>query len=322
MRYFVIYNPHARGGRGAADAHRCLALLSRAGCTFDAAETQRFDNAFTLSREANQRGYDAVLAIGGDGTINKVLNGFFDENGMRISRARFGVVHTGTSPDFCRSYGLPLGIDDAVGTILHGRTRPIPVGMIRFPLRSEADGRAVRYFACCANIGLGATLAARANAGIRKRLGDTMGTLWSLLLILRTYTPDSYECIIDGSPLRLSAVYNISIGLTPHIASGIKVANEEYRRAGQFYLMTLRAVNTRNLLPLLRLLYRGKKFADTDYLSVRGCTILRIEERAVRGDVEHDGDPCGVLPCEISIAAQPLDLLCRPASGDVFPGRP
>jgi diacylglycerol kinase family enzyme len=316
MKYFIISNPHARGGKGAVSARRCLDLLARDGRDMEHAEVKHFDDAYALSRQANLAGYGAIVAIGGDGTINKVLNGFYDETGARISDALFGVVHTGTSPDFCRSYDVPLDVDGAVRALAARRTRRIPVGMIRFHpgangelSRADAATGAVSYFVCCANIGLGASLAARANAGIRKRVGDTLGTFYSLLQVLRTYEPEDFRLLVDDEEIAIGEVYNISVGLTPYIASGIKVANEEYRDAGMFYMMTMRAVGAGNFLPMLRRIYSGRKFADTEYLSVRGCRSVSFPRLNRRSDVEHDGDPCGHLPCTIEMAKEELDLI-------------
>ena len=316
MKYFIISNPHARGGKGAVSAKRCLDLLARGGCDMEHAEVKHFDDAYALSRQANLAGCGVIVAIGGDGTINKVLNGFYNETGARISDALFGVVHTGTSPDFCRSYDVPLDIDAAVRALVARRTRRIPVGMIHFlPGENREDSRdkevtrIVSYFVCCANIGLGASLAARANAGIRKRIGDTQGTLYSLLQVLRTYEPEDIRLAVDGEDISISEVYNISVGLTSYIASGIKVANEEYRDAGMFYMMTMRALRARNMLPMLRKIYGGRKFTDTEYLSVRGCRSVGIPQHTRRSDVEHDGDPCGHLPCTIEMAKDELDLI-------------
>ena len=316
MRYFLIVNPHARGGRGAVTARRLIDAMHRQGCDTRTSFVTHFDEARTLSRQANEDGWDAIVAVGGDGTINRVLNGFYHSDGRRISRARFGVVHTGTSPDFSRSYGLPRGIEGAASVLRRGETRRIPVGMIHFD--RNGDGSAaqatgsteVSYFVCCANIGLGASLAAHANAGIRRRLGDTLGTFVSLLRILRRYAPERYELTIDGEEVAMDRVYNISVGLTPYIASGIKVDNAAYAEREQFYVMTVRALGLTNLLPMLAKIYRGRRFNDTPYLSLRGCRELRIPTRPRQADVEHDGDPCGLLPCTIRLAPDELDLIC------------
>ena len=85
--------------------------------------TECLHDAYLLSKNANNEGYDVIVAVGGDGTINKVLNGFYDDQGKRISRSRFAVIYTGTSPDFCKSYGIPLDIERAVNFIIRGHSK-------------------------------------------------------------------------------------------------------------------------------------------------------------------------------------------------------
>lgn len=313
MRYCVVHNPHAGGGRGGERSRRCLSLLSRRGASVDSAEVRSFDEAFTLSREANLAGYDAVVALGGDGTINRVLNGFYDDRGARLSDARFGVIHTGTSPDFSRSYGLPLDPERAVETLLRRHTRLIPVGQIRFHGDGAAVGPAARglsCFVCCANIGLGAALATRANGGIRRRIGDRLGTFVCLLQVLQRHAPQDFRVTVDGEEVELTKVYNISIGLTEYIASGIRVHNEAMRDQGLFYMLTLRDLRLRTLLPVLRKVYGGRPFANTAELSLRACARFEIARHPTPADVEHDGDACGHIPCAIQLAEEGLELLC------------
>src|SRR3974377_1580331 len=102
--YLFIANPHARNGRGQKKLAQLRSELERRVVKYDLALCEGLDHARTLSEQANRSGYDVVVSVGGDGTINRVLNGFFDANGRRLSNARMGAIHIGTSPDFCRSY--------------------------------------------------------------------------------------------------------------------------------------------------------------------------------------------------------------------------
>jgi diacylglycerol kinase family enzyme len=114
MKYCLIMNPYSRGGRRRELAQRCVEYLSHQGCSYDTEIVENFQQAYTLSQKANQKAYDVIVAIGGDGTINRVMNGFYDQSGKRVSGAKFGVLHTGTSPDFCKRYQVPLDLKEAV----------------------------------------------------------------------------------------------------------------------------------------------------------------------------------------------------------------
>lgn len=319
MKYCLIVNPYSRGGRARELAERCVRYLAHQGCSYDTEIVEDFQQAYTLSQRANQKGYDVIVAIGGDGTVNRVMNGFYDESGKRVSGAKFGVLHTGTSPDFCKSYHIPLDLKEAVQSLVTLNTRTIPVGRIRFAEELHADyhgktidevrNAKVAYFACCANIGLGAALARKANSGIRKYLGDSVGTFLSLLQILYCYRPGSYEIVHDVERKCQENVFNISVGLTHYIASGIKSYKGNVGDKNKFYVMTVRNITLQTLLPMLYKVYRGREWENTGYLSMSEAGSIDILGTSMNPEIEYDGDPGGYLPCSIDMALDKLELI-------------
>ncbi|MDR0737090.1 MAG: hypothetical protein LBF51_09765 [Zoogloeaceae bacterium] len=278
---YLIFNPGAHGGKSRACFTRIHAALAAQGITYRHALTDRLEDAETLARQANLAGSPSVVAVGGDGTINRVINGFYGHDGARLSeRTRLGVIYTGTSPDFCLSHGLPVrDPDKAVAVLARDCALPIAVGRIRY-----ADGR-LRHFSCCANIGLGAQLARAANNGIRARIGDKAGTFLALLSILRRWRP--IELTING---RAHAhVYNLFIGKTRHVASGLKIAHALTPGDGRFYVLCVKNRIWRHLVKL----YTGAAL-PLEYAS-------RLD---ITGDaeVEYDGDADGRLPVTITAA--------------------
>jgi len=207
MRYLFILNPGSKGGKSEKKFERLFEILDSEGIDYDYKITSTLDEAFDLSLQANRSSYDVIVAVGGDGTINKVLNGFFDAQGNRLSNARMGVVYTGTSPDFCKSYCIPIELEAALNVLLRNKSSKIQIGRVCLAnnYSNEYDDRPVddsthfhiRYFACCANIGLGAELARLANSGIRKKWGDFFGTLLSLGRILTSYKPQDFTLCIN-----------------------------------------------------------------------------------------------------------------------------
>ncbi|UCG53286.1 MAG: diacylglycerol kinase [Candidatus Latescibacterota bacterium] len=319
MRYSFIVNPGSRGGRNLVALDRLKSTLNGFSPPATVNITKTLDDAFSLSRQANMEKYDVIVAVGGDGTINRVLNGFFDENGRRISNAKMGVVYGGTSPDFCKSYGIPIQYDAAFEALYRGRSRQIQLGTVAFTADTESpstDGSRTiggvartKLFACCANIGLGASLARQANSGIRKKVGDFLGTLLSLIKVLKSYHPCDLTVRIDDEQKTISNVFNISVGKTRFIASGIKVQNELAEGDGKFYVLVVNNLKLRNVPRCLWTIYSGRRIADNDVMSLLYCS--RFEAQASTGDVEveFDGDPVGFVPCKIEMAHDPLDLI-------------
>ncbi len=285
MKYYLIMNPGSQGGRSEKEFKVIHNFLKQYDISYDYKITQSLEDAYTLSQNANKASYDVIIAVGGDGTINRVLNGFYRSDGTRISKAKFGVIYTGTSPDFCKSYHIPIKIEEAVKALKMYEIKEIGIGRIEF----END---VKFFACCVNIGLGASLANHANSGIRKLLGDYGGTFIALIRTLLRYKPIDVKlngCIIKH-------VYNISIGKTFYIASGLKIKNELKSRDDRFYILTIQG----QIIKFMWKLYQGRE------VSLEYKKDITIEGTEL---VEFDGDEGGVLPCRIT-AADNLDLIC------------
>jgi diacylglycerol kinase family enzyme len=310
---FFIINPHARNGRAKKTAPRLLSLLEQTSLSCAWSLTDSMEHAFHLSRNAQKENYDAIVAVGGDGTINRVLNGFFDAGGHRISRAKMGAIHIGTSPDFCKSYGIPRSLENAVHALSAGTTSLVRVGMMTCVSSSDPDASACPgrplYFGCCANIGLGASLARSANSGIRKYAGDTAGTFISLLGVLFRYRPATVSLSMDGRQRTLANVYDIAVGRTRHIASGIQVLHQLGPLDDRLYVVTVKNLTPASTIGVLRLLYgenaipAGKKEIALDYCHRIHCSgDTRIE-------VECDGDPAGFCPCTITTAPDTLELI-------------
>jgi diacylglycerol kinase family enzyme len=310
MRTLLIINPYSRSGRSAIYADKAMKYLESRNFDFEYKFISDFDDAFMYSSKANSEGIENIVAVGGDGTINKVINGFFDREGNKISGSRFGVIYTGTSPDFCRSYDIPTDYRKAADVIINQQCKDIPIGMIKFCNNTDGENSAdVRFFACCANIGLGASLARKANSGIRARVGDFLGTLISLIQILSKYKGTDYEVRLGDEIRTYRNSFNISVGLTKYIASGIKVAHKGHENESKFYVLAAGNVKASNLPKFLWRIYSGKEFVNSDMLSLVYSDTVEISFNAEHPDIEFDGDPAGYLPCIIQLTKAKLPLL-------------
>ncbi len=320
MRPLLICNPASRGGASRVLCARVFATLEARKIAFDRVFTAELNDAFVHSRKANREQRPAVVAVGGDGTINRVLNGFYDHHGHRISTTRLGVIHTGTSPDFCRSYGLPTTPEQAALCLETTSVLRAPVGMVVHSAKPACD-RAVQtaeqlrtpvcsYFACCANIGLGPCLARAANAGIRRIAGDTIGTLLALLFVLARYRPVRYRMRLDGAVADDTPICNVAVGLTRFIASGIKVHHQLTPGDRRLYVLRVNRFGIRRLPFVLRAIYSGSEIPPNPAVSLSYAREVGIENSARGGEIEYDGDPAGYLPCRVSVAPDPIEVLC------------
>ncbi len=320
MKYFLIMNPASNGGKSEKKFKEIFKILDEKNISYDYKATSNPDDAYEFSIEANKNKYDVIVSVGGDGTINRVINGFYDDSGRRISNARFGVIYTGTSPDFCKSYHIPLKTEKAVNALLSGKSKMIQIGKITHcpHFNEDLDGRSlsdyngpikVSFFACCANIGIGPALARNANQGIRKAVGDKAGTFISLIKALLNYNPSKFTILLDDKEEIIKSVNNISIGITPFIASGIKVKNDLCCPDRRFYNLAIKNIRFFNWPGIFKKIYSGKKIIDDHHITLKYAKCIRVYGCSKNPELEFDGDPNGFLPCEVETAHDPLEVL-------------
>lgn len=320
MKYFLIMNPRSNGGKSQKKFDRIFTLLKKAKANYDYTFVYTLEEAYLKSVEANKENIDIIVAIGGDGTINNVINGFYDKLGNRVSSSIFAVIYTGTSPDFCKSYDIPTQLDKAIAVLLNAKTIQIPIGKLQYsPSRPKNEYQQIeegsvetqiQYFACCANIGIGASVARRANGGLRKYFGDFGGTFLSLIISIVKYKANDFTISMDGKKVVIQKLFNLSVGITKYIASGIQVQNTLCDREANFYCLETKGLRFANLPNTLKQIYSGKAIKSTETLSLSYLSHLEIDYNSVNPEVEIDGDPIGFLPCKIEPANHKLDLVC------------
>src|SRR6185295_5268308 len=113
--------------------------------------TQGAMHAESLAREALKEGFETVVAVGGDGTINETLNGFFENGGAVRPNAVLGVLPRGTGGDFRRTFGWSGDLEPAVERLRRDASVPFDVGLLEYT--DEAGGARQRYFANIASFG-------------------------------------------------------------------------------------------------------------------------------------------------------------------------
>jgi diacylglycerol kinase family enzyme len=298
MTWRLILNPGSRGGRGRLHWRAWEERLDRTGAALDRRPTASLDHARELARDGAG---DVVVAVGGDGTINAVLDGLLQS--PRPDRP-MGVLYAGTSPDFCRFHGIPTDPDGAVQALLARRPVPVDVGRIEW---TGPDGRPrAGHFGCSVNVGLGAAIARAANRW-RRRLGDRAGTgLAALCAVLRARTI-GLRISIDGAAPREARLHHLAILKNPRLASGLRLDLALRPDDGRLYAVEIAARSRPALLGLLPRFYTGRASAHPA-VAVRTAGRIRVEGP---GDVEleFDGDPRGGLPASVEIRPRLLNLL-------------
>jgi diacylglycerol kinase (ATP) len=149
--YKIILNPTAGHGNGLKALPQIEQLFTHEGVSFDLQQTERPGHGIELTRQAVRDGYAVIVAAGGDGTVNEVLNGLMLSKQEGLAIPPLGVLCVGRGNDFSGSMGIPTELEAGFRALLAGKRRIIDVGRVvggKYP-----EGR---YFGSCVGVGFDA----------------------------------------------------------------------------------------------------------------------------------------------------------------------
>jgi YegS/Rv2252/BmrU family lipid kinase len=311
----VIVNPASSGGATGQQWPAMASKLEAGIGPFDAQLTQAPGHATALAQQALRDGADTIIAVGGDGTINEVINGFFGDiqsGGELLSpNAVLGIIDAGTGGDFSQNLDLPIGLDAQIAVLRAGHTRPVTPGLASF--LNKAGVRERRYFGVLCSFGISSAINHFVNQSPRlKRYGASLAfTVAAIAMIFRfrnvrvTIDVDN-ERAFSGPCLLMSAC------IGPWVGGGMKMAPQADIHAPNIDFAIGGDIRLFKRLRLFSGIYRGAHIGQDKVTYVHGHQLAA--EALAEGDiiVDMDGDIVGTLPLTINTARQAIAVICNP----------
>ncbi|MBL7131473.1 MAG: YegS/Rv2252/BmrU family lipid kinase [Candidatus Omnitrophica bacterium] len=306
IKYYLVMNPTSNSGRAKKVCEKILSAFESRQLEFDYKMTREPEEAVFISAEAIKKGWDVIVAVGGDGTICEVISGFF-LNGSVDSKVKLGVLHIGTSPDFNRYHNIPTKLEEAIDTLIKGKAKLIDIGKATY--MKMPSKKATAYFGSNVNVGLGPLIANKANSRYRKYLGDFLGTLCSTLTSLINFKGVRLNIEIDGSKCRTNRLVNLTVGKDPYLASGMRIFNDIAPNDGKLYIFSVEK------LPLISYIANIHKLYIGNFLEFKGSRIDYGRRVDIESDenvsIEFDGDMRGYLPATVEVIPKALEVITR-----------
>lgn len=296
----LVVNPRAGRGRVARELPRLLTVIQDSGLTADLHETTHPGHATELARAAALDGADTVVAVGGDGTVNEVVNGLI-EGDVPVSSAALGVVAAGSGADFARTLALPAHVDhELVG--ITGRSRRIDVGRIDCaPAAGDTPIR--RYFVNAAEAGMGAATVKRA-ARLPRWLGRAryVVAFWPALAAF-----DPLEMTVATAiESRKMEAHNVVIANGRYFGGGMQISPHSDPSDGVLDVQ-VNIGPKRQAFTLVPKIYRGTHLPDDRIVQMSGPQVSVVTSAPV--PVEADGEMIGVTPATFTLLPGVLELV-------------
>jgi YegS/Rv2252/BmrU family lipid kinase len=302
-RTVVVVNPHSQGGKLGKRWPEIADKLGRA-FPFDDAVTTGPGDATKLTRDALRAGAERIVAIGGDGTVNEVVNGFFDDAGTPIAPdASFALLPFGTGGDFRRTMHLPTELDEAVAVVAADKRSKIDVG--RLQLTTPSGDRALRMFANIASFGVSGVVDRLVNES-GKKLGR-LSFAWATARATWSYKNQRVQLVFDGSDRVEATINTVAVANGKYFGGAMMVAPDAVVDDGLFDVVALGDLGFGDLLKSGRRIYKGTH-VSMDKVTCRRARVVEAEPIEPGGIVELDvdGECPGRLPARFELVPSAL----------------
>jgi diacylglycerol kinase (ATP) len=288
MRILTIVNPTAARGKPLRLRPKLEKRLLETPHVFDWKVTKTAEEMRQLIRSAGSRGTDAILLIGGDGTVHEALPAILQAG------LPFGIIPCGRGNDFARNIGLSLDIDENCQWPVDLRATPIDLPLV--------NGQPFGSIAC---VGFDALVnrLARDKTG---QLGGTAGYIVCVLKALRIFHPLEVEVKVDDFVWRGKAMM-VAVANGPYYGGGMKIAPQARMDDGLFDVCLIQEVSKAELIREFPKVFRGTHTRHPAVL-IRSGRMVKISGPDSE-DVFADGELAGHLPAVCSLSEKKIAVL-------------
>ena len=289
-KYTAIVNPAACSEK-AGKLSQKLKKVARE-TTLELSDSPK--SAIQKAAQAVQRGSEVIIAVGGDGTINEVINGIF---GAPVT---LGVMPLGTANVFARQLGIPLDIQKAWEVIEKGLTRTIDVIKVEY---HERDKPQCRYFVQVAGVGLDAYVVKQVTWEAKKKWGS-LAYIFETFKVLKNHKFSCLSVKIDGSDSRECAFMLIGNGV--YYGGSFSIFNQALLDDGLIDICLFDSTRFLDLMFYGQAILRGLQVI-TDGMIYRQCRTIEIISPHVV-PFELDGEFIGYSPVKFTVISKALKI--------------
>ena len=263
--------------------------------------TERPNHATEYARGA-ARYADVVVAVGGDGTINEVVNGLLTAESCG---AKLAYIPMGTGGDFQRTVRLPVKPSEVAEVITSGQVYDIDAARARLV---GHDGDAVeRYFINLTSFGMGGDVSVRAK-NFLSPLSGQLAFLYATFAVFLRYRGKTVRLRLDDDPTEHEFfITNVAVGNGGYHGGGMHPCPRAVLNDGQLEVTAIERLNMFELIRDIRILYSDDVYQHPKTHHFRASRVVAESDEIVR--VEVDGEAIGRLPMEITALPRALRLL-------------
>jgi YegS/Rv2252/BmrU family lipid kinase len=297
----VIVNPAAGAGKTGKLWPRIMNLFKGHGLRFDHDLTEAPGHAIELARDAAAKGYDIVVSVGGDGTINEVVNGLYASG--NIQDALLGIVSTGTGSDYIRTAGVPRGYEDACRRFVRPRQRRVDIGEVEYV---KNGGTVKRLFVNFAGMGFDAEIVRRTSQQYKK-LGALPSYLMGTFATLVSYVNKKVTLVVDGLEEE-KRVCTVIMNNGQYGGGGMFTAPGADLSDGLLDVLVVGDLSKPDLLRSLPRIYKGTHLTHPK-VGMKKARQIEVKSLDSKMYLQADGELLGEVPARFRILPAALNII-------------
>jgi YegS/Rv2252/BmrU family lipid kinase len=301
---YTIVNPIAGGGRTGMLIPKLLAELEkRFGSDFIMRTTRQPLEATDITRESILAGAKLVIVMGGDGTVQEAVNGFFKDRKLINPDCELGILNYGTGKGLQQSLDLPLLLENQLDFIADSKANPIDIGCVRY--FDEKGRKYERLFINECQLGIGGNVVTGVSMK-HKYFGGTIAFGSVAVKEALIYKAINLNVKFDDMQVISGDLIGVVAGNGAFCAGGMRLTPDAVPNDGQFDILLIHDMSILNRIWNFARIYSGKHIKSKYFTLRRSKSLVIDSSEPVL--IEADGELLGRIPCEISLLPSVLKV--------------
>ncbi len=301
MTYTLIINSSAQGGKGQKQWPAIAKALDQTGIPYEHFFTEKRGHAISLTKELALEGKRNFVVVGGDGTLNEVINGICGQDQIPIQEFLLACIPLGSGSDWIKSHSIPSHLEKAIQLLKNPQIIEHDVGKVTY------NQNEVRYFINVAGLAFDAFVVQRIDKHALKGFLGHLIYLYGLLVSLNKYSCPPFSFTVNNETIE-GSYFCLNVGICKYSGGGMLLVPEANPKDALFDITVIKKMGLLEVLRNLPYLYNGKilKHKKTMHFRSSSITINTIKENI---PVEVDGEFIGHTPVEFSLLKDKIKVI-------------
>lgn len=276
--------------------------MEQAGLPFESVYTEHKLDATRVAKEAIESGTKKIIVVGGDGTLNEVVNGVMQQQLIPSNEVTLAIIPIGTGNDTIKTLRIPSDMEENVKIIKEGIYKVIDAGFIT---STYPEGEMGRYFVNIAGMAFDAAVTYDANQGGKATVGK-LAYLRSLLKVLFNYRSSFMRITMDGRAVE-DKIFNLNVGNCKYAGGGMLLVPGAIPWDGTFHVTVVRDMGKWKVIKHVLDLFDGTYMELPEVTSHQATDIVVESDPPVYAEVE--GELLGQTPIQIKLIPSALKII-------------